>query len=62
MDRDNIREEKAGLDDRLARLFKFLRTEEFDDLDDTSKMLLRAQYYTMDAYSHILSLRLSIDE
>lgn len=58
--KDRVFDERTELSHKIAALIAFINTDPaFDKLDLTEQTLLRAQLSTMQAYSHILTLRLN---
>lgn len=55
---DRVREEKADLDARHAKLIAFGQSEAFHQLDPEDQALLKKQSLVMDEYSQILDARI----
>jgi hypothetical protein len=56
---DRAKIEKAELHERMTRLEKFIRSENFDNLDDEEQSLLLGQFGAMLSYFHILKRRIA---
>lgn len=54
-----VLDEKADLDNKLGKLFKFSLTPEFDALDDDEQRRLVEQSAAMCAYNHALAARIN---
>lgn len=52
-------EEKAVLDEKLAKLVEFLETPTFNVLEFEDRCLLEIQYSAMNQYSHVLGRRIN---
>lgn len=51
--------EKAELHERMTRLDKFIRSENFDNLDDEEQSLLLVQFGAMLSYLQVLKRRIA---
>ena len=56
---DRMKIEKAELNERIANLEKFIRSEKFYNLDDEDKLLLIGQFRAMLTYFNILKMRIA---
>lgn len=54
---DRMSIEENELDDRMQKLYAFIRGDKFKELDSTTRAMLAAQYSSMSAYLHVLRLR-----
>lgn len=55
---DRMKTEKAELEQRITKLLAFMESDEFAQLDDIDKRLLRQQYAGMETYLTSLAARL----
>jgi len=51
-------EELNELEEKTTKLYYFLDSEKFNELDKTDQHLLKQQYYAMRVYSGILNQRI----
>ena len=56
--KERVKAEQYDLIDKIKRLKKFMRSDEFKKLEDDEKALLKAQKNAMRAYKNILDLRI----
>lgn len=56
---DRAKIEKEELQERITRLDKFIRSENFDNLDDEERSLLLGQFEAMLSYFHTLKMRIA---
>ena len=56
---ERLNDEKIELDEKLTKLESFFNTDNFSNLDEVQRRLLRGQAYHMREYLNILILRLS---
>ena len=54
---DRMTIEENELDDRMQKLYAFIRGDKFKELDSTTRAMLAVQYSSMSAYLHVLCLR-----
>ena len=54
---DRMSIEENELDDRMQKLYAFIRGDKFKELDSTTRAMLAVQYSSMSTYLHILRLR-----
>jgi hypothetical protein len=56
---ERVLAEKADLDDKAAKLLKFIDGDVYDTLPETDRELLEQQYLIMASYSAILGKRIA---
>ena len=54
---DRMSIEENELDDRMQKLYAFIRGDKFKELDSTTRAMLAVQYSNMSAYLNVLRLR-----
>lgn len=59
---DRLLQEKAELDERKDKLTDFINSGKAENIDPQQKALLRVQATLMEAYSEVLTQRLSLAE
>ncbi len=57
---ERVVSERKALDRKIAKLCKFLESDEFENLGHDEKMLLAQQQYAMLKYSEILLKRIAL--
>lgn len=55
---EDLTKEQTDLVDKINKLDEFIESDEFENLDNLQKSLIRAQYKAMDTYNQILFERI----